>query len=166
MYIVMLLGGRDALCLLMVAVLQDLGPGDVLITVPLACTVNYINKQQQQQHDPGAVETNSSNSNSQSSDSSSSSSSRLAALRRLQSSVPAASDSGRGAWQFKVALEVRLAAAAGSSSSSRQQQAAAGSSRQQQAAGAGLATAEGHEPVVELLSSHARGCTVGYRDTA
>ncbi|WIA29831.1 hypothetical protein OEZ86_012302 [Tetradesmus obliquus] len=80
---------------------QDLAPGDVLITVPLASTIHYIDEQQQQQQQQQAA-----GSPTSSNSSDSNSSSRLAALRRLQRSVPAASDSGRGAWQFKVALEI------------------------------------------------------------
>jgi hypothetical protein len=91
--------------------LQDLSPGDVLISVPLACTVHYIDEQQQQQQQQQEKEGDGSES-SESSQGNDSNSSRLAALRRLQRSVPAASDSGRGAWQFKVALEVRPPAAA------------------------------------------------------
>lgn len=77
--------------------MQDWSPGDVLVSVPLGCTIHYSDADLAQRHtanDPATF-------------SSSSSSARHAALKRLQQNVPVASDGRHGAWQFKMALEVR-----------------------------------------------------------
>jgi hypothetical protein len=86
--------------------LQDLSPGDVLVSVPISCTIHYRDADIAAAAAATSSDGSRDASSSSSDGSSSSSDSRRASLRQLQGGVPAASDGSHGAWQFKMALEV------------------------------------------------------------
>ncbi|KAF8073245.1 CAND7 [Scenedesmus sp. PABB004] len=83
---------------------QDLSPGEVLMDIPLHCCCHVLEPPDSGASAGGAA-----------ADADDDAPGR-AALRELQAAVPAASGSGRGAWQFKLALELLYHASRGGAS--------------------------------------------------